>query len=95
MASPCLGIQVESGGEEGALVGVDAVAVAFDVGCWRARVAAFGDDVDERMDDGFGCPVLVVFEGGDVVVPVSDAGVGLPGVGEDAPGPCRCARCRR
>ena len=70
--------------EEGALVGVDgAVALDRDV---EHEVAVLADDVDERVDDGDGRLVAVVGEEGEFVVPVADAGVGLPGVGLDAVG---------
>ena len=50
------------------------------------QVAVFADDVDQEGDDGLRSFVGVVFVDGALVVPVTDAGVGLPGVLEDLRG---------
>ena len=74
----------EPGGEsleKGDLVLVDGAGAADGDG--EEEVAVFADDVDERVNDGARRFVGVVFEDGAFVVPVADAGVGLPGIGED------------
>ena len=86
-------------GENLSFVGVDgSVSLERDV---EAEIAVLADDVCEQFDDDFGGFVLVLIEGVDVVVPVADAGVGLPGQGEDVVGTasfeiqgCRAAMLR-
>ena len=52
----------------------------------QQQVAVLADDVDEHLDDGVGGLVPVLLEGGPPVVPVADAGVGLPRLRQDPVG---------
>jgi len=69
------------GFEKGELILVDG-AVAAD-GDGEEQVTVFADHVDEGVDDGARGLVGVAVEDGAFVVPVADAGVGLPGVRQD------------